>query len=325
MSKKNNLNRLIILVVFLFSFIVLITLQSAAAADASEDYAYYVNDDGTATISAYMGDEEHVVVPDVIDGWPVSALEGTFWGNKTVRTVTVASGITTIGENTFAECPRLTYVHLLAPYSVDIYTSAFYGSEKLRLVNSETKNIYIDYPEDLYSAKYRIGSVGPIRAFVFRLPRIVRLFYTILLIAIPLLLGYLLMKWIVFDSKEYVKYRNEVFKSAGIENDSSAENRMTFYDNKLQRIRFILIRLGIIISCLAVYWDLIDGIKYKISVFLPISNPVLYDVIFVLLFCFIVPIIVVIILMAINQIIEKKRKLYSKSTLTLSKGSRYEK
>lgn len=66
-------------------------------------------DDGAVRIDEYLGDAEHLVLPDMLDG----------------------QAVTVSGEDAFASCPVLDYAAI--PRSVtEIADSTFYGCESLR-------------------------------------------------------------------------------------------------------------------------------------------------------------------------------------------------
>lgn len=67
----------------------------------SSDFAYTA-DGGEVTITEYVGTSEHVLIPDTIDGLPVTALGHRAFYEKTVTTVVVPDSVTEIGAACFS-------------------------------------------------------------------------------------------------------------------------------------------------------------------------------------------------------------------------------
>lgn len=67
----------------------------------ASDFAYTA-DGGEVTITDYIGTSEHVLIPDAIDGLPVTALADKAFYEKHVTTVVVPDSVTEIGEACFS-------------------------------------------------------------------------------------------------------------------------------------------------------------------------------------------------------------------------------
>lgn len=67
----------------------------------ASDFAYTA-DGGEVTITEYIGTSEHVLIPDTIDGLPVTALGHQAFYEKTVTTVVVPDSVTEIGAACFS-------------------------------------------------------------------------------------------------------------------------------------------------------------------------------------------------------------------------------
>ena len=67
----------------------------------ASDFAYTA-DGGEVTITDYIGKSEHVLIPDAIDGLPVTALGHRAFYEKTVTTVVVPDSVTEIGAACFS-------------------------------------------------------------------------------------------------------------------------------------------------------------------------------------------------------------------------------
>lgn len=67
----------------------------------ASDFAYTA-DGGEVTITEYIGESEHVLIPDTIDGLPVTALADKAFYEKHVTTVVVPDSVTEIGTACFS-------------------------------------------------------------------------------------------------------------------------------------------------------------------------------------------------------------------------------
>lgn len=91
-------------------------------------FAYRKNADQSVTITAYMGRERRVDVPEALAGLRVAALgDEAFFQNEGVEHVALPHGLKAIGDYAFYGCRRLTSVDI--PDSVTyIGKGAFYGA-----------------------------------------------------------------------------------------------------------------------------------------------------------------------------------------------------
>ena len=99
--------------------------------------------DGHAVIIAYLGDESHVRVPAVIEGYPVTSIEDDAFRGTSVVTVTVPYSVSEIGWFAFADCKSLAVVKV-SPSVESIGYGAFDGCPHLTII----------CPADSYSANY---------------------------------------------------------------------------------------------------------------------------------------------------------------------------
>ena len=77
------------------------------------DYNYTLLNDGTAAITAYAGSEKDVYVPTELDGYSITKLDNmAFILNKTMQTVHIPSGVTTLGLAAFYGCTNLKEIYL---------------------------------------------------------------------------------------------------------------------------------------------------------------------------------------------------------------------
>ena len=99
--------------------------------------------DGHAVIIAYLGDESHVRVPAVIEGYPVTSIEDDAFRGTSVVTVTVPYSGSEIGWFAFADCKSLAAVSI-SPSVESIGYGAFDGCQALTII----------CPADSYAAQY---------------------------------------------------------------------------------------------------------------------------------------------------------------------------
>ena len=94
----------------------------------SGDFEYYINEDGTATISAYSGDAVRLKVPDKIDGYMISSIgDKAFYLCKSLTDITIPDSVTSIGNEAFFRCGSLANIAI--PDSVsNIGDNAFASS-----------------------------------------------------------------------------------------------------------------------------------------------------------------------------------------------------
>lgn len=96
------------------------------------DYTYTV-ENGEATIEGYTGVGGDVIVPAVLDGYPVTKVGQAFLQNGEIVSVTIPDSVKTIGSYAFYKCEALEEV-ILGNGVVDIQDSAFMESPKLKSI-----------------------------------------------------------------------------------------------------------------------------------------------------------------------------------------------
>lgn len=108
--------------------------SSLAASTASNEYTYQVIHDGTIAITKYTGTAADLVIPSVIDGWKVSAIgDQAFMNNKTIKSVSIPEGVTSIGRNAFTGS-SVQQVRLPSTMRI-LHEGAFRNAEKLQSIN----------------------------------------------------------------------------------------------------------------------------------------------------------------------------------------------
>lgn len=92
--------------VILFFTVILISLLllfiGSAHAANSGDYTYTDNGDGTATITAYHGNDLEVVVPETLDGLTVIALGDTVFADRGLNKLVLNDSLVAVGYAAFA-------------------------------------------------------------------------------------------------------------------------------------------------------------------------------------------------------------------------------
>jgi len=88
-------------------------LGPAPEAAPATDFQYFYNDDGTVTISRYVGlfENSTVVIPDTIDGRAVTCIGDEAFNNTGFEEVTLPSTVHTIGVFSFGNCKKLKVVN----------------------------------------------------------------------------------------------------------------------------------------------------------------------------------------------------------------------
>ena len=75
------------------------------------NYIYYINDDGTITISGWRGVDEELDIAEEIDGRKVTAIGNwAFYFYQELTTLKIPDTVTTIGDEAFANCENLSTI-----------------------------------------------------------------------------------------------------------------------------------------------------------------------------------------------------------------------
>ena len=94
------------------ALLVALSVLTVQAAENQFDFEYSVID-GSLTVTKYISDKPNAVVPDSIDGMPVTAIASeAFKGNQTLKSVTVPDSVFSIGNSAFRGCSSLEVVEL---------------------------------------------------------------------------------------------------------------------------------------------------------------------------------------------------------------------
>lgn len=83
------------------------------------------------SLTSYLGEDDEVIVPDILDGMPVTAIaENAFLENKIIRHITLPDTVISIGRSAFEDMTALTGI-TLPPKLTRIGDYAFKGCEAL--------------------------------------------------------------------------------------------------------------------------------------------------------------------------------------------------
>ena len=86
-------------------------LPTAAFAETSNDYNYSIDSNGNVTITKYIGSGGDVVIPEELDGHPVTIIgEQAFLECTGLTSVVIPSNVMKVKANAFTWCENLTSV-----------------------------------------------------------------------------------------------------------------------------------------------------------------------------------------------------------------------
>lgn len=105
-------------------------LFNAVSPVSEGDFRGFLNLDGEVTLYSYKGSSSAVTIPEEIDGLSVVSLEKTFYKNTTIKKVTIADNVITIGAEAFYGCTNLSTL-ILGAGVVTIDSTAFNGCTSL--------------------------------------------------------------------------------------------------------------------------------------------------------------------------------------------------
>ncbi len=93
----------------LIQICLLCALMLSAVVQA-QDYTYTTNNDGTLTITGYIGSDGAVFIPGTINDLPVTSIGDWAFYSTDVTNVTIPDSVTSIGDGAFFDCESLTNV-----------------------------------------------------------------------------------------------------------------------------------------------------------------------------------------------------------------------
>ena len=118
------------------TLVIMCCMVNALSADETPDGIIYLVDGNTVTITGYIGSGGAVDIPAMLPsdgtGKPVTRIEdGAFYFCDTMTSVTIPSGVTSIGDDAFGLCSGLTGVLTIPAHVTSIGKGAFADCSKL--------------------------------------------------------------------------------------------------------------------------------------------------------------------------------------------------
>ena len=93
--------------------ITIINSSKAALSSETETMFEYSEIDDLIYITKYVGKEENVIVPAIIDGKSIFEISyGTFFNNRIIKSVKISNGIKKLGFSIFENCSNLEYIEI---------------------------------------------------------------------------------------------------------------------------------------------------------------------------------------------------------------------
>lgn len=113
----------------------IVGMTGQAATLSHGDYQYTLNEDGTAALTKYLGSQKDLILPDSLDGHPLTGIgNNAFYQSPALCSVMLPAGVKAIGASAFALCPELETV--LLPEGLErIGYSAFFQCPFLKEVS----------------------------------------------------------------------------------------------------------------------------------------------------------------------------------------------
>lgn len=113
----------------------------------NDDYYYEITEDEKIRLLLYIGDDTDLVIPDTIDGYPVTTIADLAFMGTDIETLEIPKGILRIGGEAFANCQNLTSVRILSDsYKTLFGTGLFRNCQKLESVTFSDGPLYLgDY------------------------------------------------------------------------------------------------------------------------------------------------------------------------------------
>lgn len=121
------------------------------------EFEKHLDSDGRYTIDKYVGDEEDVVIPDIIKGKPVYTINEYAFSGKNIKSVQIGKNTRIIGSGAFMDCLNLETVSFSNedPQSMGnlvFFDQAFKNCSMLKSVEFPSMGIHI-FSEAFYGCK----------------------------------------------------------------------------------------------------------------------------------------------------------------------------
>lgn len=136
--KKRVISAVAVILVLTISMLASLSVTGATddthTLHKNDDYIYTVCGNNTVYIDMYIGDDTQVIIPDEIEGYPVTGIGDRAFFGCTVERVVVGSNVESLGAEVFYNCQRLEEVTV--PKNVKIIsTGTFRYCTRLSRVN----------------------------------------------------------------------------------------------------------------------------------------------------------------------------------------------
>ncbi|MGN0526375.1 MAG: leucine-rich repeat protein [Acutalibacteraceae bacterium] len=123
----------------------------------AEDYDYVVVNGKNISIAKYKGNETKIIIPDTIDGLPVTVIQNkAFRDNTYIEYIMLPKNIATVAVNTFNGCDSLSKVEVPS-------SNAKYASDEDGVLYNKKKDTIIFFPrtyEGSYSIPDYVTTIG---------------------------------------------------------------------------------------------------------------------------------------------------------------------
>ena len=120
--------------VMLTVILLMVGMTFAVNAEASGDYEYKILNDGTISITKFVGEESIVEIPSEIDGLTVTQIGAeAFKSCEFLASVSIPDTVIDLGSEAFAECVNLTKLHVGDGITM-IYDDVFYRTNNVEEV-----------------------------------------------------------------------------------------------------------------------------------------------------------------------------------------------
>ena len=122
-----------VLLAFLLLFMMLPACDRADAENPASDFEYEENEDGTITITSYIGTDPDVVIPSAIQSKSVTKIGVNAFRKNSATSVIMPNTIIEIAADAFYQCDRLQAI-TLSTNLVQIGSSAFQECARLKSI-----------------------------------------------------------------------------------------------------------------------------------------------------------------------------------------------
>ncbi len=132
-------------------------LTQTVSSDANSDFEYEIHENGKIELIKYLGNSTNIVIPDEIDGKPVSYIGRGMFKESSIESVEFGKNIIAVNSDSFSNCKQLSKVQLNDSLKI-IGEGAFLSCEKLVEISIPKSVNYIgDYSFD--GCNFSIASI----------------------------------------------------------------------------------------------------------------------------------------------------------------------